>query len=208
MRSRDVYRLQREQNSFQLLHSPPYNGNYLLRQSGCPRKPDSLGLKEDLEDDDWCLTLHRIVILTSHRCRGQRPSAGGAHKRSYAGHPSQNIRSAHDSLSSRPLCKCERSSLCVHLPVWTLIYLHIYTCRRPLWWCSALRGGHMLPLLSQTKTLNPSDTPASASRPSVTSVMPLAHCCSLLSPHFNAVWTFAKLYSFLTGYFLLWGLIK
>lgn len=88
--------------------------------------------------------------------------------------------------SSRPLCKCEPCSLYVHLPVLTLIYVHIYTCR-PLCWCSALRGGHMLLPLSQTKPPNPSDALASARRPSVTSLMPPAHCCSLLSTHSNTV---------------------
>lgn len=108
--------------------------------------------------------LRQIVILTSHSCRGRRSPTGGAQKCYYAGHPSQkHLECAGFSPaavmchpSSRPLCKCEPCSLCVHLPVLTLIHLHIYTCPL-LCWCSALRGGHMLPLLSQTKPLNPSD---------------------------------------------------
>lgn len=100
-----------------------------------------------------------------------------------------------------PLCKCERSPLCFNLLVLLLIYLHIYTCR-PLCWCLALRGGHMPPVFSQAKPVNTSENPALASRPSVTSLVPLPHCCSLPSPRF-----LTESYSFPTGCFLSWRLI-
>lgn len=96
-----------------------------------------------------------------------------------AGHPRENIWSAQDSLQQRschvspqrtPVLKCEPRAPCVHLPVLTLIYLHV--CTRlphvlvlcPLWTPYAATARP-----NQTP-LNPSDALAAASRPSVTSL--------------------------------------
>lgn len=192
---------------------PAENGNYLLRQSGCPRKPDSLDWRRtwkmmaDGSRFTGSLFRRHTGVEDNTRQQGALNSALTPATRVRIFGVRMILSSSLVSPQQTSLCKCEQSSLCVHLLVWTLIYLHINTCR-PLCWYSALRGGHMRPVLSQTKPLNTNDTPASASRPSVSSVVPLAHCCSLLPLHFNAVWIFAKLYGLLTGHFLSWELIK
>lgn len=131
MRFRDVYRLQREQNSFLLLHSPPYNGNYLLRQSGCPRKPDSLRWRRT-----WKMMADASRFTGSlywrHTCVEDNARQQEALTSALTPATCQNIRSAHDSLSSSrvtPADRCLSVSVALSASIcpWEHSYIYIFT---------------------------------------------------------------------------------